>query len=204
MSTEEAAVAVEPNIDDLVLEVASLKVVSNLLDERYRAAKKQLETRMKRGDRFMAWSPLGPPETVKIGAISMSTPARSANITDEPAFFVWVEETYPDKVVPDYEIVGSTEEIIAELHDHDSNLIKLVQKVDPDFVKEVRRRSAEAGQPAGPAGEVDVPGVEVAFPESVMSCLPDKAAAAAVFDLFRTDRMTLESLTFPEVAGGVA
>jgi hypothetical protein len=188
--------------DELAVRVAALKVISDLTSECYNEARAELGKRMQRGDRLMARSPLdGAP---KIGAVTLSDPKTVAQISDARAFGAWVAENYPDRMERDYEIVGSHQEVAAVLFENAPHLLRPVVKPDPELVKQVRQDSAKLGCPIGPSGEADVPGVVVSTPDGVVACKPDPDALAAVIDLFRADKLTLESLTFPELPGGAA
>lgn len=187
---------------DLDLMVATLKVVSEVFSQRYDEARGEIAASMNRGDRRVARSPLdGSP---KIGTVTFSDPKPVAQINDMPAFLAWVQEHYPERITRDFEIIGSHQEIAAVLFESAPHLLRPVVTVDPELVKQVRTESAKLGVPIGPAGEADIDGVVVDTPAAVVSCRPDENALAAVVDLFRTNRMSLESLTFPQLPGAEA
>lgn len=187
--------------DELVLKVAALKVVSDYTKTRYDESRAEVAEMMERGDRKMCRSPLG---DVKIAAVSMSDPKAVALISDEAAYTEWVRQTYPDAIESAFHIIGSDAEVVAVLFEYAPHLIRRTEKVDPEFTSAVRRESAALGDPIGPGGEADIPGVKVSTPNPVVSCKPTEDALAAVVDLFRAERMTLESLVRPELPGGAA
>jgi hypothetical protein len=188
--------------EELALRVAALKVVTEFTLQRYNDARAELGGKMQRGDRLMARSPLD--GETKIGAVTKSDPKAVAQISDKAAFEAWVAETYPDRMERDYEIIGSHQEVAAILFESAPHLLRPIVKVDPELVKQIRSDSAKLGCPIGPSGEADVPGVVVSTPEGVVACRPDDNALVAVIDLFRAEKLTLESLTFPELPGGDA
>jgi hypothetical protein len=187
--------------EDLALKVAALKVVSDYTTQRYNEARKEIGATMHRGDRQMARSPLG---EVKLGAVTKTDPKCTALIADESAFTAWVEQHYPERMVYDFDVIGSEQEVKALLFEHAPHLLRKVAKPDPELVKQIRQDSVSIGVPMGPGGEVDVDGVEVKTPEPVVTCKPDPNALAAVVDLFRAGRLSFESLVRPELLGGEA
>jgi hypothetical protein len=185
--------------EDLALRVASLKVVSEYTARRYNEARAEAAAVMQRGDRLMARSPL---EGVKIGAVTKTDPKATARVTDDAAFTAWIHKHYPDRMEFDFVIIGSDQEVISVLFEHAPHLLRKVTKPDPELVKQIRTDSASLGAPIGPAGEADVDGIEVTTPEGVVSCKPDPNALAAVVDLIRAERLSLEDLVRPELPGG--
>jgi hypothetical protein len=189
--------------EDLVLEVATLKVVSEVFIKRYADSRAELGATMKRGDRLTAWSPLdGAP---KIGSVTLTDPKNTARIGHRAAFEAWVSDNYPGDIAYDFEILPNTDqEVITCLYDHAPHLLKKIVKINRDLEKQVCVDSAALGVPVGPSGEADVPGVVVSCTEPVVSCLPAKGAVAAVIDLFRSGRLTLEDFSPRELPGGAA
>lgn len=181
------------------LTVAALKVISDYTLKRYNEARAELAARMQRGDRMIARSPLG---DVKVGTVSKTDPKPVARITDESAFTAWVQENYPDRMVYDFDVIGSDQEVKAVLFEHAPHLLRKVTKPDLEFVRGVRQDSLFVGAPVGPGGEAEVPGLAVDQPEGDVRCRPDEDGLAAVLELFRADRLTLESLVRPELPGG--
>lgn len=189
--TEDLAVQVT-STEDLAVQVASLKVVSDRTKEAYDRARGELAKRMRRGDRVMAWSPLD--ENVKLGAITRTNPDKVTDVVDPEAFLAWVKEFYEDKVTPDFEITGTSEQVIATLYEHRRELLKLVSRVDVEFLRGIRIESSERGQPVGPGGELDIPGLKVTTPPSDLRCLPGRKAEVEVAELFRTGAVSLDAL----------
>ncbi|WP_116051911.1 hypothetical protein [Amycolatopsis palatopharyngis] len=185
--------------DDLALRVAALKVVSDYTTRRYNEARAEAAERMERGDRLMARSPLA---GVKVGAVSKSDPKPVARVTDEKAFTDWVRKNYPDRMVYDFDVIGSTQEVVSVLFEHAPHLLRKITKPDPELVREIRADSVGLGAPVGPAGEADVDGLEVTTPDGIVSCKPDPEALAAVVDLIRADKLSLEGLVRAELPGG--
>jgi hypothetical protein len=182
--------------DDLTLRVAALKVVSEYTAQCYREARVQIGERMARGDRLMARSPLG-----KLGAVSRSDPKPTSRITDQSEFTAWVEKHYPERMVLDFEVIGSTQEIVSVLFEHAPYLLRKISKPDPELVKEIRQDSVKVGAPIGPGGEV-VDGLEVSTPDAVVSCKPDDDALSVVAQLIRSNALTFDELVTPALPGG--
>lgn len=185
--------------DERALRLGVLKVVSECIKQRYDEARAQAAQEMRRGDRLMARSPL---DDRKIGAVSLSDPKPTAKVTSEARLREWIEKHYPESVQPDFEIVGSQEEVIATLYDHAPHLLRKITTADRDLVDRIKKDSTELGAPVGPGGEADVDGIEVTVPNAVVSFRADPDALGVVVEMFRSSRLSFEGLVQPEIEGG--
>lgn len=183
--------------DDLVLKVATLKVISAFTTEKYNEARREIAEVMERGDRKMARSPI---DNAKIGAITLSDPKPTAQVSDLDKLTAWLAEHYPDSLVMGYEVCGSEEQVRRVLFEHAPEMLRKVKKIRPGDLLELRQTAAMVGRPMGPGGEADMPGITVDTPPPVVSCKPDETnALAAVLDLFRAERLLLDGTVRPEL-----
>lgn len=166
----------------------------------YKDAREELAPHMTRGSKLVARSPLD--SNTKIGAVTLTDPKAVATISDRKAFEAWVGEHYADRIERDYEVIGSHQEIASILFEHAPHLLRSITKVNPELEKQIRTDSSKLGIPIGPNGEADVDGVTVFIPDAHVTCRADDNALASVVDLFRAEKLTLESLTFPELPAG--
>lgn len=204
MSTEELAVVeTAANPKELGLQIVALETIGVMLKERAAAGREALDAVLEPGDRVTVYSPLDP-DGDPIGALSKSKAGKKAEVVDHGAFLAWAKENYPDHVQEAYEVDCTPDAVVKVLYKHAKHLLKKTVVVDPALIGEVRKASVKAGVPMGPGGEADVPGVKVSKTPTKLSHLTEDCAPAAVYELVTADRMTLESLTFPEITGGVS
>lgn len=173
-----------------LLRLSALKVLSDKFKKLYDEARAEESAGITRGSTIMVYSPV---DGEKLGAVSMSDPKTTARIADQNAFAAWAARLYPDDVEFEFEIIGSHQEVVAVLYEHAGHLLKRTSRVSPKLVKQVTACSAEVKEPAGPNGELDVPGVVVETAESRLSCLPASGALPTVMALVR-ERLPLELL----------
>lgn len=188
--------------EQLALRVAILKVLTDFTAQLYKEVRAEIAPVMARGDRLMARSPLD--ANTKLGAVTLTDPKPVARVTDRAAFEAWVTENYPGSIERDYEIIGSHQEVAAVLWENAPQLLKPIKKVDPGLEAQIRTDSQKLGAPIGPNGEADVAGVSMFTPEAMVTCKMGDNALANVIDLFRSNKMTFDSVVFPELPGGVA
>lgn len=167
--------------DDLALRVATYKVLADFAKAQYDDARAQIAARMERGDRLMAVTPDG----VKLAAVSKKDPKPMALVVDAAALREWIAEHYAERMIDDLDVIGSDVEVKEALFQHAPHLLRQVSKADPDMVRSILTESRKHGMPAGPNGEVEIPGVQVDTPEGVVSCLPTGEAMAAVVDMLQ-------------------
>ncbi|MEV6879144.1 hypothetical protein [Amycolatopsis sp. NPDC051128] len=145
-------------MSDLWLKVAALRMVSDRAVAAYESVRAAAEKVLPRGARW-------PVEVdgVKVGTVSRSAPGKVAQVTDEAAFTAWAKAHYPDDIVPEIDIIGTDEQVKAALYEHERSrdLVKLREKVKPSLRARVMEASAKYGAPAGPDGELDIPGITV-------------------------------------------
>jgi hypothetical protein len=163
--------------NDLALQVAALKVLSDYTMEHYLKARAEANRVMKRGERLVARSPI---DDTKIAVIPKSEPKRITNVVDEPALIAWMAEHYPEHIVGGTEVIGSQPEVIRVLFEHAPHLLKRVKRVSGEVLSDIKQASSALGQPIGPGAEVDIPGLEVREPDPVVSCRPTDEALAII------------------------
>lgn len=145
----------------LYLEVAALRMLSDRAVAGYERVRAAAEQVLPRGARWPVEH-----EGTKLGTVTRTAPGKVAHVTDEPAFTEWVKERYPDDIEPEIDIIGTTEQVKAALYEHEDtrHLIRLRDKVKQPLRNAICEASANYGAPAGPDGELDVPGVSVSQP----------------------------------------
>lgn len=182
--------------NELALKVAALKVFSDYAKTAYDKSREEIGRQMGRGDRLQVRSPLD--ESLKIGPISKSDPKPTARVEDLRVLTDWFIQNHPDLTGTGYEVAGTQTEVVAVLFEHAPHLLRRVREIKPDALSELRKASAALGQPIGPGGEADVPGLVVETPDPVVSCKPDPdMALPAVVELFRAGRLDLDATLRP-------
>lgn len=177
---------------NLWLRVAAHKLLRDRAEAAYDAVRAKAAKSMDRADRKSVYTP---DKKTYLGAVSLSNPERTAGIGDAAAFLDWVKATYPDEVEFDMEIVGPADEVKAVLYQHAKHLVKLVEKVTPAFRAKVLEASNNAGEPAGPSDELDVPGIVMSeAATSRVSFRPAKDAGHAITELIRNGTVQLPDL----------
>lgn len=176
--------------EDLVLKVAALKVISEFTTGQYNEARKEIAGAMERGDRLMARSPI---DKAKIGAVSMTDPKPTVRVSDLDALTSWLTENYPATIKTTYEVCGSEEQVRRVLFEHAPDMLRKVTRIDPEQLKELKANALELGQPVGPSGEADMPGLVVEVADGVVTCKPDYATAMpAVRALMAAELLSLD------------
>lgn len=187
-------------MNDSVRRVAVLKVVHEHVTTLYDGARAEAAAHLEEGSRL----PIRTPGGEKIATVSKTEPVRTARIEDTAAFEAWARVTYPDRVKTEYGINGTDNEVKKILFAHAPHLLREYRVVDPELVKEVRRLSVKLGVPAGPDGEVDVPGVVVERPSGTVVCRPDENGLAEVIEMFRSGLLTFDGLAQIDPPDGAA
>lgn len=158
-----------------VLRAAVLKVLA----ERVLAAKKdagdEAKDSMRVGDR------LNPElDGVRIASVTKAKgrSTTTVRVTDEAALTAWVAQHYPDKIV---------------------------RSVDRSLRETILYSSKSAGEPCGPGGELDVPGLEVEHREGepTLSVRLTDEAEAAVEAMWAVGGLGLDG-TVRELSGGAS
>lgn len=145
-------------MSELWLKVAALRMLSDRAHAAYEKARAEAEDVLPRGARWPVEV-----EGVKVGTVSRSAPGKVAQITDPEAFLAWAKATYPEEIEPVLDVTGTEEQVKAALYEHEDSrhLVKLGERAKPSLRATVIEASAAYGAPAGPNGELDVPGVAV-------------------------------------------
>lgn len=182
--------------DDLMLKVAALKVISDFTKEKYDEARAEAAAVLRRGDRRQVYSPL---DGSKIGPVSMSDPKVSSVLTDEAALTEWMRQRYPETIESGYKVIGSEAELVSVLFVHAPHLLKHMKRVKRDALMRIHADAVAVGQPIGPSGEADMPGIELQRADPVVSCRPDPdSSVLAVMELIHNQKMLLDG-TVPEL-----
>lgn len=191
-------------MNNAMLSVAVLKVLSEHTKERYNLARADAEKELGPGDRHVVRSPLVPDGAKlgpKLGAVYMTDPTDTASITDEDVLVQWLEgHEYGTAVESGYQITASQAELVAVLFEHAPRYLKRVTKVTSDARKELLSTAKALGQPIGPSGETDVPGITVKpTGQAYVACKPDDDALFAVYELVTSGRVALDGTVRPEL-----
>jgi hypothetical protein len=181
--------------NELALNVAALKVLSDYALNAYGQAREEIGATMGRGDRVQVRSPL---DDVKIGPVWKTDPKPHAEVTDARALLEWMQELYPEKVGSAYEVSGTEAEVIDALFKFAPHLLRKTTAIKPEALRELRANSVALGQPVGPGGETDVPGLTVRTPPPVVQCKPDPDTALnAVVALVQSGHLDLQATLTP-------
>lgn len=187
--------------DELMLRVATLKVISEYTAEQYKAVREQAAADLGPGDRRMVRSPMG---NHKLGSVYMTDPKPTATITDREALTDWYGQHYPELIVDGYEVAASDKELIDLLWVHAPHLLRKRRQIKAEALSDLRKGCAAMGVVVGPGGEADVPGVEVSTADGVVTCRPDDGALLAVMELVGAQRIALDGTLRPELPAGEA
>jgi hypothetical protein len=143
------------------------------------------------------YSPLG----AKLGKALVTDPEATAVVTDRNLLNNWLVHTYPDQVETVEAISPNCDAVMAVLEEHAPELIVRITRPIDRMVPDVLAASAEAGQPMGPDGELDVPGVAVNKKPGVLHIRLDaKTAPQAVADMWVAGLIGLDG-TLRELEG---
>jgi hypothetical protein len=186
--------------DEAFLKVAALKVIKEFTASKYDEARTEAAQYQRPGDRKRVVSPL---DGTRIGDVSTTDPSPRSLTTDEQAIADWMmEHNYRDNVETVYEVTGGPREIQSVLFTHAPHLLKRVKRVKRDALMRIHADTVAVGQPIGPSGEADMPGVTLEEQEAVVSCRPDPdSALLAVMELIQNRRLLLDG-TIPVLEQG--
>lgn len=150
------------------------------------------------GSSVTLYSPLG----AKIGKALVTDPVPTAVVTNQAQLNAWLRDTYPDQIVNTEEVSPDTKAVLAVLRKHAPELIVRTSRLADRMVPDVLAASAEAGEPMGPDGELDVPGVAVNKRPGVLQIrLDPKTAPQAIADMWAAGLIALDG-TLRELPGG--
>lgn len=191
-------------MNELMLSVAVLKVLKEHIEERYNLARADAEKALGPGDRHIVRSPLVPEGAKlgpKLGAVYMTDPKNEARITDEGALSEWLcSHKYRPMTKPAYVITATEEELISLLMKHAPRLLKPVRSVTSDARKELLSTAKAMGEPVGPGGELDIPGISVQpTGNAYVACKADEDALLSVYELITSGRVALDGTVRPEL-----
>lgn len=182
---------------DLLLTVAVLKILSAHTKDRYDLARAEAAAQIEQGDRRIVRSPL---DNAKLGAVYMTDPPAKAVLTDENTLVAWLQEhDYADMVESYFEVTGTTEQVERVLFEHAPELLARRTKLTHAAKQELLTDATAVGQPVGPSGEADIPGIAIHKGESVIACKPDPDALLAVYELVNSGRVMLDGSVRPEL-----
>ncbi|NUR80746.1 MAG: hypothetical protein HOQ21_09920 [Dermatophilaceae bacterium] len=153
---------------------------------------------LEKGSSVTLYSPLG----MKIGKALRTDPEPVAEVTDPAALDAWLREKYPDQVVPVETISDDLDAVIAFLKEHAPHLVRTVEVVAERMVPDVLAASEIAGQPMGPDGELDVPGVVVRKPDGVLQIRLDKSAREAIGEMWTAGLINIDGTLRGQLTDG--
>lgn len=181
--------------NELALKVAALKVLSTYALAAYDEARNEIAETMGRGDRVQVRSPL---DDVKIGPVWKTDPKPHAEVVDNRALLEWYQQHYPEKVGSTYVVSGTDAEVVDALFKFAPHLLSKTTAIKTEALRELRTNSVALGQPVGPSGEADVPGLVVRTPDPVVQCKPEPdTALPAVVQLVQEGRLDLHAALTP-------
>lgn len=137
--------------------------------------------------------PLRTPSGMKVGQAKRTDPERKATVTGPAALDAWIRKNYPDQVEETEEVSPDTDAVLAVLRQHAPELVVRTSRVAARMVPDVLAASEAAGEPMGPDGELDVPGVQVEKPRGVLTITFDrKTGAAAIGEMWQAGLIQLD------------
>lgn len=162
-------------------------------------ARAKADSVLDEGASVTLYSPLG----AKIGKALRTDPEPTAVVTNQAKLNAWIRENYPDQVVNTEEVSPDTKAVLAVLRKHAPELIVRTSRLADRMVPDVLAASAEAGEPMGPDGELDVPGVAVNKRPGVLQIrLDPKTAPQAIADMWAAGLIALDGTLRELPAGG--
>jgi hypothetical protein len=136
------------------------------------------------------------PSGAKLGKALRTDPENVATVTNAAELHAWIRKHYPDQVRTTEEPSPDTAAVLAVLRRHAPGLIVRTSRIADRMVPDVLAASAAAGEPAGPDGELDVPGVTVVKPPGVLTMrLDPKTAPAAIAEMWAAGQIQLDGST---------
>lgn len=142
------------------------------------------------------------PSGTKIGKALRTDPEPTATVSDKTALDEWLRKAYPDQVQPVDVVSDDTDAVLEVLREHAPHLVRTVQVVDARMVPDVLEASKLAGEPMGPDGELDVPGVSVVKPPGVLQIRLEKSAKHAISEMWSAGLINLDGTLRRELTGG--
>lgn len=144
------------------LQAAIIKVLADKVTAANELSKAAVLTELDPGDRLNATH-----DGRSVATVSVAKGRTTAKVTDEDRFARWVNDHYPSEVEHKPVVRGS-------------------------FVNAVLEQSKKAGEPCGPGGELDVPGIEVGAGDPYVTIRPAADAEQIVGDMFRAGRIDVD------------
>lgn len=168
------------DMQELALEEATLKTLADLIGDRLKAVKQQMQERLQESGATRVTAQL--PDGTKVATISRTDPKPAAVVVDEGALLAWVRQAAPGEV--------ST---------------RLVTEVRPAYRARLLADITAVGAPRvvdEDTGEVhDVPGVEIRATRSTThSVRPTDGGREAIAAAWRAG--SLAELGVPQLVGG--
>jgi hypothetical protein len=180
-----------------MLPLCVLKILSTHTKDRYEQARIDAAGGLGPGDRKIVRSPL---DDTKLGAVYVTDPKPVALLTDEPATVAWLKDHgYRDRVESYYAVTGTDEQVERVLFEHAPHLLARKTKLSQAARQELLTDAVSVGQPVGPGGETDVPGIAIHQGEPVLACKPDPDGLLAVYELVNSGRVLLDGTVRPEL-----
>lgn len=162
------------------------------------AARAKAEGLLDEGASVTLYSPLG----AKLGKALVTDPEATAVVTNRSTLDAWLLVTYPEQSEPVEEISPDTTAVLAVLREFAPDLVIHSRRPIDRMVPDVLAASADAGQPMGPDGELDIPGVAVNKKPGVLHIrLDPKTAPQAIADMWAAGLLALDG-TLRELPSG--
>lgn len=181
--------------DDLGMTVTVLKVASEYTKQCYDGAREAMAELMDRGDRKTSRDPA---TGDKLASVSLTDPKPVVSV-NEAELTPWMVEHYPALTERDTEIVATKDQLVRMLFEHAPHLLKERIRIRPTDLIEFKAACVALGQPVGPGGEADVPGVEVFRPAPTLTCRLSDGGRESVLQMFRDGRLQLDGSVAPQL-----
>ncbi|SNR44603.1 hypothetical protein SAMN06265360_10664 [Haloechinothrix alba] len=162
----------------------------------------QLRAQLDRGDGITARSPI---TGAKLGKATLTDPKPKAAVSRGEDLDAWILEHYPEYVEQRERIVpGAERDAMQVLTEHAPHLVETYRQVPQWARDKVVKSSQAAGQPCGPGGEVDVPGVDVTVPDASLQYRRAEDSTAEIERLVQAGLVDLATGEVRELEAGEA
>jgi hypothetical protein len=136
---------------------------------------------------------VSPIDGTVLGNITRTNPAKTAKVVDQAALMAHIHDTDPGGLEDVTTVAGNTEQVLDVLRAHAPHLLDSEVRVR-DYALNAALRTAEQGK--------TVPGVEVSTPMGTVNTYPSKDAHAAIEQVIRSGRVTLDGAVLPAITQG--
>lgn len=172
--------------NELTVQLLSLQVLAKRVAAAEKATKRELEDRLDEGSKVSGTVMLEG-RKFKLGSVSRSSPNGKASVVDRDEFEAYLGHKYFDDVLVDVRIKPDVlPEVFALLRDKGLEDWLEESETVPDWCRKEALRRAEAG--------ADIPGVDVRYPNPVLSGRPGKDADEHVAALIAAGALSVTQL----------